>query len=173
MKIDNWWKLMACHLPTNMETNYCIGQDSRGIAEDQKVINALVEIMDDGSYKLVNVAGVKVDLPVPNISGWKPVPLCQGNYYFCTAPNGKFPKIDKVPDEWTACENDKRLEFRKMHHPAFGYTKGFEVEPVIKFEKTEWRFPPFAMSDYQVLDLWMRIIRVGGYVSDGVINLFG
>jgi hypothetical protein len=114
-------------------------------------------------------------------------PLCEENYIYCAVPVGEpFPVVPKLPAEWydLNAKECAQLEFRKYKRDTKcsccgnerknmdPYT-GWMVSPVVYTSKGEKRFDQFAMDDEDVLELWMKVYKSGGVVSDGYINLFG
>lgn len=119
------------------------------------------------------------------------ITLCEENYLYCAVPNGvKFPNVEGIPIEWYTFTG--QLEFRKYQTKVkkcetckqhIGTTPppytGWMVSPVVytysypPSPTNEKRYPQFQMKDEDVLWLWMKIVKKGGCVSDGIINLFG
>lgn len=110
------------------------------------------------------------------------LPLCTEDYFYCAAPDGKFPKVEGVPEEFYANQQRGQLEFRKYiiksnacdkcQHKIGDKFSGWMVTPVLYFDESSKEFDEFEMKDIAVLNLWMQILMVGGVVSDGYINLF-
>jgi len=103
------------------------------------------------------------------------------NLYCCTKKNIDFPKIKSIPDEWYNSTEGNQLELRKYFIPdeclnckkvGRGTFTGWIVTPVTYGDKSCKNYPEFEMTDLEVLQLWIDIIKKGGVVSDGIINLF-
>lgn len=122
------------------------------------------------------------------------VPLCSEGYFYAACKT--FPRLQQVGDKWYEHQDKGQLEFRKyeqsMPSSVREYYKAWNegkmdmelpkdcwnpyskwiVTPCWYLEEGEETFPEFEMEDLDVLSLWIEVIKRGGCVSDGVINLF-